>query len=166
MSTEINRLVQHHYSLLQAAQKREGPTDMTHLKSKVLQMLSGIVTQVRLCNDVDGLLHAQKHIQIASNACKAISSSSSTKMCTMQRFQERGSSEPANKKIIQQRPFKSTKMKTKPPTIKLAKPTQKDKELVLYLLSGQERMKFMNPQTAISNVTSKIIDKNERNIHK
>lgn len=70
--------------------------DIFDLKSKVLQMLSGIVTQVQLCNNVDGL---QKHIQIA---CKVISS---TKLYTMQRFQERGN-EPANKKIIQQRPFK------------------------------------------------------------
>lgn len=50
-------------------------------------------------------------------------------------------------------------MKTKTPTIKLAKPTQKDKELILDSLSGHEHMKS---QTAVSNLTSKIMDKSAR----
>ena len=79
------------------------------------------------CNSIDGLLHAQKHIQIVSNTI------SLDNFNTVPRLQSK-TNEPLNKKILPQRPFKSTKTKRKTAMVRLAKPTQKDKELICDLL--------------------------------
>lgn len=116
-----------HPQLLYALRKQEEPADLTNLKERIIRTLSSIATQVKECNSIDGLLHAQKHIQIVSNTI------SLDNFNTVPRLQSK-TNEPLNKKILPQRPFKSTKTKRKTAMVRLAKPTQKDKELICDLL--------------------------------
>jgi len=90
------------------------------LKERILQVLSSIAGQVVQCDDITALEAVEKHIIMASNSCRDISP------CNSNIFTECKNKEPANKNIMPQRPFYSTKSKRKTPTIKLAKPTTKN----------------------------------------
>ncbi len=96
----------------------------------MLQQLSTIMAQVAQCSSIEGLLSAEKHLLSAKTCCKITSSSESG---NSYRFPSKNIG-PANKNITPQRPFSSTKRKTKNPTIKLAKPSTKEKEAIVNAL--------------------------------
>lgn len=100
--------------------------DISTLKQNIMRKLSVLTAQVQLCYSIPALHAIESHIQ---TACKATSISSDLKRCF-----STTTNCPANKKITPQRPFYSTKSKRKRPTIRLAKPTQKEKQNICVLL--------------------------------
>ena len=115
---------QHSYSPLLHALQQGKCSNISLVREKVSRTLSTLTAQVTQCDGVEGLLAAEKHLLSAKTSCGMISSS-----FNLTRFQGKRI-EPANKNIIPQRPFVSTRSRPKKPTIKLGKPSTKVKELI------------------------------------
>ena len=110
----------------------DGQCDLSQLKQKVMRRLSALTTQIHLCNSIPALSAIDSHLVSACNAAKIIDTSETS---NKSKAFSTSTNNPANKKITPQRPFYSTKSKTKRPTIRLAKPTQKEKEDLCTLLN-------------------------------
>ncbi len=133
--------------LLQALKNQAKSTNLQVVKQRILNKLLSLTTQVRQCSSVEGLLTAEKHILSAKNSCRMVH-------LATQKFPIR-KIEPANKRITPQnvRPFTSTKNKTKRPTIKLAKPTHKDKQILRTALFDDKSL-YESEQLTTDTVTS------------
>lgn len=96
--------------------------------------MSILVTDISKCESIDGLIAAEKHIVAATNACKIPHTPANSHEANV----------PSNKKIIPQMPFTSTKRKHRKPTVRLAKPSRKEKEEIY---SGLQRQSLYSQGT-------------------
>ena len=97
--------------------------NLSNVRLRLTNKLSILTTQILYCNELDTLLAAEKHINSATHLIQAMTTyPNTTYECT--------TPEPPNKNIQPQRPFYSTKKKRATSTIRLAKPTEEEKEKV------------------------------------
>ena len=88
---------------------------------KRLRVLVALVTQ---CDNRESLLAAERLLNSAKGALKAISRT------VPNTFLHVRSHEPANKRITSQRSFYCTKKRRRTPLVRIAKPTQQEKEQI------------------------------------
>ena len=108
---------QDHDSLLAALQTNV--SEASHIKNTIIRELSSLSTQVQQCENLSALSTVNTVIKTANNAMK-LNISDSSQLHPV-------SNEPVNKKISLQRPFYSTKKKSKKPSLRLVKPSQMQK---------------------------------------
>ena len=99
-------------------------------KEGIQQTLSTIAGSLNNINDIDLLKDVKSLLNSAWNIIKARKNHVSLPVPNKK--------DPPNKKISTQRSFFSTKKKRNPPTVRLAKPTQKEKSDVISFLIGQK----------------------------
>ena len=128
-----------HAPLLHSLQQQGKHRDIANVKQRVIKTLSSLMLQVSQCKSVEGLISAEKHLLSAKTACRMISVASKT----VSKFPNKRIV-PANKTITKQRPFTSTKRKTKKQTIKLAKPSSKEKDVICNALNVQYNKREKN----------------------
>ncbi len=114
-------------SLLQSLTKCRQDS-LYEVKQRLLNKLSILTTQVSMCKDTHALLAVEKCISTATSACKLVSP------C---KFNTPTRQVPPNKNITPQRPFLSTKKKSRKPTVKFGKPSCHDKKLIYINLMNQ-----------------------------
>ena len=124
-----------HAPLLHSLQQQAKHRDIANVKQRLIKTLSSLTLQVSQCNSVEGLLSAEKQILSAKTACRMISVASKA----VSTFPNK-KIVPANKTITKQRPFVSTKRKTKKQTIKLAKPSTKEKSVICNALNAKKSL--------------------------
>ena len=103
-----------------------------------------------LCNEVEMLLAAEKHVNSATYVIQAMATYPRTTFeCTTH--------QPPNKNVKLQRPFYSTKKKRQPSTIKLAKPTEEEKRKICEALLSNHNMYPLLQERVSDVVLQKII---------
>ena len=107
-------------------------SDLIELKHKMMRRLSALTSQVQLCTSIPVLKAIESHLTAACNTSKIRNDKPPGSTFNT------SSVVPPNKKVVPQRPFFSTKSKRKHPTIRLAKPTQKEKENIHTLLNEKK----------------------------
>ena len=108
--------VQSSGTLLSSVQNKCTIGGTTQIKDRLLLKVSNIAAHITATADRDMLLDVEKHLNSCVNLFKA--------------YQSQKSNEPSNKRILQQRPFYSTKRKRKTAKIRLAKPSFDEKASV------------------------------------
>ena len=116
--------------LLQALQQKK-PSEEVVIE-RVLKRLSTLANEISKCSNIDTLIALENHIIAACSVCRVDCTSTKT-------FNSKGNKYiiPPNTKIVPQRPFTSTKSKQRQPKIKLAKPTQEQKQSIFSALLSQ-----------------------------
>jgi len=99
------------------------------IKNTLIEKLSSLSNQIKNCDSLPTLSVIDSLTKTANNAVK-INKSEQKQLNPV-------CSEPLNKNIIPQRPFKSTKKRCKQPSTKLVKPSQSDKETICSKLNAQ-----------------------------
>ncbi len=100
--------------VLKTIQNKARLGGLENLKNKLLSKVSEISAGIHDLHDVDTLSTISKHL----NSCVSLLTIGAS------------SREPSNKRILQQRPFYSTKMKKSRPRTRLAKPSDQEKQTV------------------------------------
>ena len=118
--------------------------DLSAKKQKLMKKMSVLTGQIQLCDSIPALSAVESHVIAACNAAKIMNET------TNQPFNAK-TSIPANKKIIPQKPFYSTKMKPNKPKVRLGKPTQKEKEKICNLL--HQKSLYSKPATVAGMIT-------------
>ena len=93
--------------------------DVSNIKNAIIQKLSSLSTEIQQCENLSALSAVESIIKNANNAIK-MNFSKSPQLNPI-------TNEPVNKKMELQRPFHSTKKRTKRPSLRLAKPSQMQK---------------------------------------
>ena len=91
-------------------------SDVSHVKNDIIEKLSSLSTQVQQCDSLSTLSAVESLIKTANNAIKVNIGDSSQLHPLV--------NEPTNKKVSLQRPFHSTRKRNKRPSLRLAKPSQ------------------------------------------
>ena len=138
VDTDAIHVKANHSLFLQTVEHEKQPSDLAQMKQRVLEQLCSLTAQIKQCTSIEGLLAAEKHIIVAKGSCRLIRSSIDTDFICK-------SKEPANKKAITQQPFYSTKNRTRKPTIKLAKPTHKEREMLQTALLSKDTLYKCEP---------------------
>ena len=102
---------------------------VSEMKYTLVEKLSSLSNLIKNCDNLPALSIIDSLIKTASNAVKVNTSEQQqlNPVC----------SEPLNKNIIPQRPFKSTKKRRKQPSMKLVKPSRSDKEAICSKLNTE-----------------------------
>ena len=108
-------------AILHDVQQKDTTDSIIELRKRVHSKLAIITTQINQCTTASTLSAAETHLNFAINIIRAMHSTPPNIVMLPSR-------EPSNKNIQPQRPFHSTKKKSKKPTVRISKPTVQQKE--------------------------------------
>ena len=111
--------------ILHEVQQQNILSSAEHIKEKLQKKLSMITAQLHLCTNIEALESTDTHLNSILGIMKVFENGTSLTEGMVHKHNG-----PANKHIIKQRPFFSTKRKRKLAAIRLAKPTISEKEMI------------------------------------